>query len=69
MAHDTTAEAARIQIEALARLSGEVRLRQALELSDFVFEIHRQGKRARAIERQDRGVPDSEALGSGPPSR
>ena len=46
MLHDTTPEAARVRWNALARLTGEQRLRQALELSDFIFRVRADGERA-----------------------
>ena len=67
MTRDTTKDAARAQIEALSRLSGEERLQQALELSDFVFEVHLAGVEARARDHEDReaGRPDSGVSKSG----
>jgi hypothetical protein len=47
MISDTTPEAARVRWLVLAALSGEQRLRQALELTDFVLRVHADGRRAR----------------------
>lgn len=44
---DTTAEAARIRWAVLKDMTGEARLRQALELTDLVFRIAADGRRAR----------------------
>ena len=47
MISDTTPEAARVRWRVLAALSGEQRLRQALELTDFVLRVHADGRRDR----------------------
>lgn len=47
MIHDTTPEAQRLRWRILARMSGEQRVRQALELTDFVLQVHAEGARAR----------------------
>jgi hypothetical protein len=44
---DTTADAARTRWRILAAMTGEARLRQALELTDLVFRIAADGLRAR----------------------
>jgi len=44
---DTTAEAARIRWAVLVAMTGEARLRQALEITDLVFRIAADGRRAR----------------------
>lgn len=51
MIRDTTPEAARVRWSALSRMSGPERLRQALELTDFVLTIHADGERARSKRR------------------
>ena len=48
MLHDTTADAARTRWTVLAAMTGEARLRQALELTDLVYRIAADGRRARA---------------------
>lgn len=48
MSVDTSTEAAQVRIAALAKLSGEDRLLEALSLSDSVAEIAEAGRRARA---------------------
>ncbi len=48
MSVDTSTEAAQVRIAALAKLSGEDRLLDALSLSDSVAEIAEAGRRARA---------------------
>ena len=48
MIHDTTPEAQRYRWEILARMSGAQRVRQALELTDFVLRVQADGARARA---------------------
>jgi len=53
MIRDTTPEAARVRWRALSRMSGQERLRQALELTDLVLTIRADGERARS-ERRDR---------------
>jgi hypothetical protein len=45
---DTSPDAYRLQVEALARLPAAERLRQALELSDLVVALSRAGGAARA---------------------
>jgi hypothetical protein len=52
---DTTAEAARARWRILAAMTGEARLRQALELTDFVYRITADGRRARAGDSQGGG--------------
>lgn len=47
MIRDTTHEAARVRWSALSRMSGQERLRQALELTDLVLTIRADGARAR----------------------
>jgi hypothetical protein len=49
---DTTAEAAGTRWRILAAMTGEARLRQALELTDFVYRITADGHRARAADSQ-----------------
>jgi hypothetical protein len=44
---DTTADAARTRWRILAAMTGEARLRQALELTDLVYRIAADGRRAR----------------------
>jgi hypothetical protein len=44
---DTTADAARTRWRILAAMTGEARLRQALELTDLVHRIAADGRRAR----------------------
>jgi hypothetical protein len=46
---DTTADAAQTRWRILAGMTGEARLRQALELTDLVFRIAADGRRARTI--------------------
>jgi hypothetical protein len=48
MSRDTTSEAARIRFSALAELTGEERLREALALSDLVAALAEAGRRDRA---------------------
>ena len=48
MSRDTTPEAARIRFSALAELSPEERLREALALSDLVAALAEAGRRDRA---------------------
>ncbi len=42
---DTSTEATRVRWRVLADLSGEERLRQALELTDFLFRVRADGER------------------------
>ncbi len=56
MVGDTTPEAARVRWNALSRMSGQERLRQALDLTDLVLTIHADGERARR-ERRVRESP------------
>ena len=48
MSRDTTSEATRIRFSALAELSPEERLREALALSDLVAALAEAGRRDRA---------------------
>ena len=48
MIHDTTPEAQRLRWQILARMSGEQRVRQALELTDFILRVRADGERARS---------------------
>ena len=52
---DTTPEAARARWAVLAAMTGEARLRQALELTDFVYRVAADGRRIRGV----RVAPDS----------
>ena len=53
---DTTPEAARVRWGVLARMNGEQRVRQALELTDFVLRLRVEGERWRA----ERDAPNDE---------
>lgn len=46
MLRDTTIDAANVQWRALAALSGDERLRQALDLTDFVLKLQAEGRQA-----------------------
>ena len=56
---DTTPEAARLRWRVLAALTGEQRLRQALELTDFVYRISADGRRALQANQAQARVPAS----------
>jgi hypothetical protein len=56
MIRDTTPGAASVQWKALAALTGEERLRQALDLTDFVLELQAEGRRALDELRRTGGV-------------
>jgi hypothetical protein len=56
---DTTAEAARIRWAVLVAMTGEARLRQALEITDLVFRIAADGRRARAPSEPRRADTDA----------
>ncbi len=60
MAFDTTPEAAEFRRTALAALSGSERLRQALELSEFIAEFSSAGTqmRASASRQKEPGPPN-----------
>ena len=47
---DTTPDAARARWDVLAAMTGEARLRQALELTDFVYQVAADGRRWRGVE-------------------
>lgn len=49
-AHDTTADAARLQVEAWRRLGASERVRVALDLSDAVRAVALEGARSRGDE-------------------
>jgi hypothetical protein len=49
MSLDTTAEAARVRWGVLIAMTGEARLRQALEITDLVLRIAADGRRARIL--------------------
>jgi hypothetical protein len=55
---DTTPEATRLRWRVLAALSGEERLNQALELTDFVLRVRSDGQRDLA---RRRSMPDATA--------
>jgi hypothetical protein len=59
---DTTAEAARIRWKILTGMSGEARLRQALELTDLVFRIAADGRRARSAGEPSQAAPEAAEL-------
>jgi len=58
---DTTPEATRIRWRVLAELSGEERLGQALELTDFVLRLRSDGERD--LERRQAGINRTAASG------
>jgi hypothetical protein len=55
-AADTTAEAARVQIEIYRRMAPEQRLQQAFDLSEFTRELSAGGVRARHPDYTERQV-------------
>lgn len=67
MSLDTSTEAARVRIAALAKLSGEDRLLEALSLSDSVAEISEAGRRARAAGEEGSAGPAVDGLSHSPP--
>jgi hypothetical protein len=56
---DTTPEAARLRWKVLATLTGEQRLLQALKLTDFVYRISADGRRALQASQAQSQVPAS----------
>jgi hypothetical protein len=62
---DTTPDAARARWDVLAAMTGEARLRQALELTDFVYRVAADGRRARAAD----SAPDPRGLKATDPTR
>jgi hypothetical protein len=56
---DTTAEAARIRWAVLMAMTGESRLRQALEITDLVLRIAADGRRASAPSEPRQAHPET----------
>lgn len=66
---DTTPAARRTQLAVYAEMTGADRLRRALELSELVLELAREGRRARSDdESRRRPEGDAEGGGAAPPS-
>ena len=57
---DTTPDAARMRWKILATMTGEARLLQALQLTDLVYRIAADGRRARAAESKDDWPTDAQ---------